>query len=477
MPVDSTHQDYKEHLDIWKMCQDFCIGTRAVKKKAEKYLPRPNPNDKSKNANERYKNYLARTAFYGYSKKIVNQYLGLAFKENPICELPSELDYLKKNANGAGLSIYQIAQKGFKHLMVQGRFGLWVDYPVIDAETRKNLSVNDMAKINIKPTILFYDTFSIVNWRVGTVNNETVPTLIVLKEQISDTTDDRFVEKAITQYRELGIDEVGYYVAVWREVEKVWTQQSKVYPTNNKNQVWQKIPFMIFGSQYNSFEIQDIPIEPLVDIEKGIYCNSADAENSRFLCGQTQPFMNVDSQTADYYNQKDENGNLVNEVTLGSETVIMLGEHGTFGFAQASPNTMATEGIKEKREIIAELGYQLGQAGSGIKTATQAENEQVAQHSQASLCVANLNEGFFNVLLWCNQYLGLNQEPKFIIRQSFSQRQIDIGLLTALNVLVDGGKLPKTVIFDKSREWNLLDSELSDDDIFGMIEAQSPINE
>lgn len=468
MQVDTLNPSYQQNVLAWQMCNDFVSGTRAVKAKGNKYLPQPNPKDTTPDAKARYENYLNRAVFYEFSKKIVNQYIGLSFKQDPICEVDDILEHLKKNVDGQGTTLYQQAQKGFKALLCNGRFGIWVDYPVVTGQITKQ------QQKKILPKILFYTAQSIINWRV--INGKT--TLIVLHEVIEQPkADDYFVVEQVEQWRELGIDKDGYYyVDVWQKGEKNFINQGRQYPLNAKGERWNFIPFQIFGSQYNTFDEQEIPIEPLVHIEKGIYQNSADAENSRFFCGQVQPYMNVDSQTRDFYTAYDKNGRPEGQVNLrvGSETVIMLGEHGHFGYAVAPPNNMATDGIREKREIIAELGFQLGQAGSAVKTATQADNEAQAQHSVASLCVANLNEGFLNVLLWCNAYVAVDEQPKFLIRQEFSLIAIDVNLLNTINALVDGGKLPKTIIFDLAKKYNLLDAELSNDDIMGMIEADKP---
>ncbi|WP_125903619.1 hypothetical protein [Moraxella catarrhalis] len=85
--------------------------------------------------------------------------------------------------------------------------------------------------------------------------------------------------------------------------------------------------------------------------------------------------------------------------------------------------------------------------------------------------MANLNEGFLTLLRWCNVYMGIDDEPKFIIRQQFNQLAVDVGVLTGLAQLVDGGKLPRTVIYDKAREFNLINAELTDDDIDGLLDG------
>lgn len=49
--------------------------------------------------------------------------------------------------------------------------------------------------------------------------------------------------------------------------------------------------------------------------------------------------------------------------------------------------------------------------------------------------------------------------------------------MTSLMALVQGGLAPKTVIYNYLRKHNLINGELSDDDLQGMIEADSPDDE
>lgn len=474
MSVYTTHHEYEKALSTWTKCSDFVAGSEAVKAKREMYLPRPNPDDTTPEANQRYQNYLDRAVFYELSADTVDKYLGLVFKQDPTFEVDERLAYLKKNADGGGVSIYQQAQNGFKKLMVNARFGLFVDMPNFG----DNISQADIERQNIRPKILFYTAENIINWHIAERNNLMTTVLIVLREYVQEQKTE-FEFKTIEQYRYLGLDEIGFFVEVYRKNDdgKSYLHAERVYPKAN-GQYWQTIPFQIFGSQFNTWQIQKAPIEPLVNIEKGIYCNSADAENSRFLCGQVQPFANLGQMAFDYYTQPkyDEQGNKIPppKFKLGSETILMLGENGIFGFAQAQSNTMATEGIKEKREIIHDLGLQLGQAGSAVKTATQAEHDAHAQYSKASLCVANLNEGFENVLAWCSAYLGITSTAKFKIRQNFIEPTIDVNILNTLSALVDGGKIPKSALYERARAMGLISAELSDDDIDGMIEADNP---
>ena len=64
--VTSQHADYGKNLALWQMVEDAAAGEQAVKVRKEKYLPRPNANDKSKAAQDRYDAYLQRALRYGF---------------------------------------------------------------------------------------------------------------------------------------------------------------------------------------------------------------------------------------------------------------------------------------------------------------------------------------------------------------------------------------------------------------------------
>ena len=128
MSVQNTNSQYSNMVDVWRKIDDVCGGSREVKAKRTVYLPMINACDNSEENIARYNAYLTRAVFYPIAKDTVQNNVGLAFSEDPTFE-PDGLDFLKTDADGSGVSIYQLNQIALKGLIKHARGGFFVDYP------------------------------------------------------------------------------------------------------------------------------------------------------------------------------------------------------------------------------------------------------------------------------------------------------------------------------------------------------------
>lgn len=476
MPINTTHPQYDALAPRWQRMTDVCNGEDAIKAAGERYLPMPNSDIRTPEAMARYKNYKDRAVFVEVTKDTLDKYTGQAFKDDPVLNVDKQLDYMKRDANGSGLSIYQIAQKCFEAQLERGRFGLFVDYPATNGE----VSQADVERNALRPTVHYYSPESIINWRTKTIGGQTVTNMIVLHETVYETDpEDIFTSKQVEQWRYLGLDDTGYFVEVWRKGDKsadFVPHKERVYPKRSGGQYWDFIPFVIGGSDSNDWCEQNIPLESLAKMNLAHYRNSADHEQSVFLCGQTQPWMSgVSQQRMEALEEK--------QIRIGSGAMIMLEEGGQFGFAQASPNTMSGEAMKEKYAIMQALGAKLAEVqtngSSSNKTATQSNHESGVQNSTASMAVTNLNEAVQDALLMAYEYLGLNTVIKdgeylFKAKQDFTMAVADSALMTTIGNWVQGGLAPKSVAYNYQRKYNLIDAELKDDEIDELIDSELP---
>ncbi len=472
MPINTTHHQYDALAPRWQRMTDVCNGEDAIKAAGERYLPMPNSDIRTPEAMARYSNYKDRAVFVEVTKDTLDKYTGQAFKDDPVLNVDKQLDYMKRDANGSGLSIYQIAQKCFEAQLERGRFGLFVDYPATNGE----VSQADVERNALRPTITYYPPESIINWRTKTIGGQTVTNLIVLHETVYETDpEDVFSSKQVEQWRYLGLDEVGYFVEVWRKDDKsadFVLHKARVYPTKGNNSRWDRIPFVIGGSDSNDWCEQNIPLESLAKMNLAHYRNSADYEQSVFLCGQTQPWMSGVSQQRMEALEKQ-------QIRIGAGAMIMLEEGGKFGFAQAEPNTMSGEAMKEKYAIMQALGAKLAEAQTVQKTATQSNHESGVQNSTASMAVANLNEAMQDALLMAYEYLGITYTAKdgeylFKAKQDFTMAVADSALMTTIGGWVQAGLAPKSVAYNYQRKYNLIDAELKDDEIDELIDSEMP---
>ncbi|ASK36348.1 hypothetical protein CEK62_19470 [Alcanivorax sp. N3-2A] len=122
----------------------------------------------------------------------------------------------------------------------------------------------------------------------------------MLYETVYETKDDDiFTSEQVEQWRSLGLDDIGYFVEVWRKAtgeqkgnqDGFMLHQERVYPTRSGNKLWDRIPFVIGGSDSNDWCEQNIPLESLAKVNLAHYRNSADYEQSVFTCGQVQAWM------------------------------------------------------------------------------------------------------------------------------------------------------------------------------------------
>lgn len=445
MPVNTPHPDYEAARLARQLVRDVCTGAGAIKAGQTKYLPMANALDLSDENIARYESYLARAVFYEITKETSLNYIGRAFAKNPMFDSDGN-DYLEDDANGAGLSIYQLAQAGLKHQLEQGGFGMLVDYP----EQAQGASKLDREINGVRATINKYNLDSIINWRVTKKGNAYLTSLVVLAETITEATDDFFVEKKIEQWRVLKLDTNGLYcVEIWQKGDSGEPSMiSQAYPTDASGRQWTEIPFQIVGSFANKWQFGEIPLDPIAQINIAHYHNSADYEDSIFWCGRVQAVIGGLSQ--DWAQELKKDG-----VYIGSPTPLMLPVGGSFEFAQAQPNQLVKEGMDDKLAMMIKLGARLVEQGSVNKTATQAEMDSSTQHSVLSLCVANLNEAFNKCLQWVAAFNGTGTNAVFEAKQDFASVSVDAVMAQQLFNAALAGKLSFTTWYDYLRTGKL----------------------
>lgn len=438
MPVNTEHQAYADMKKRWETIDDVCEGASKIKKRGEVYLPKPNVVEDQKQNDKYYEAYLNRAVFYEISKDTLNKMVGVVFAEDPTFE-PDGMDFLKYDADGTGKSIYQVAQSGLQGQLKHARGGFLVDYPVTDG----NVSVQQAESMGIRPTIVFYDSLSILNWRLKRIGSVYKPDLIVLHEKSTkQDEDDEFSQKEVNTYRVLRLDANNqYYVQIYSDESGNLAGGEAHYPKNASGQGWNEIPFIPLGSLANDWKIDPIPLEPIVTMNLAHYQNSASYEEMVFICGQAQPVINeLDTDWRDWLQK--------NGVRLGSKNPLMLPKGSSFEYKQVVESTLAKQAMEAKEKYMQSQGAKITEQNNSLKTATQSNNEKLSQYSVLSLCVANLNEAMEYCLKWCAEFFGSGKESTFVIKQDFAKGQIELDELKFYNELVLQGKLSMETFYE-----------------------------
>lgn len=440
MSITATHADYDKHIATWNKLDDVCGGQEVIKAAKEKYLPKPSLFN-SKNdpdGSNRYKEYLMRAIFPGVTSRTLASHIGLAYGKSPVFNKPDELEYLERNADGAGRSIYQSAQRATRLINRNYRCGVYVDFPNV-APSRSKAEEKSKGAF---PMIHILKASSIIDWDYIIVGNQKKLSFVKLLETVK--TRNGFKVESSDQYRILALEEGGsgfvYTVQIYTKNDKgEWVEGEKYIPTDYHGQPWDYIPFTFCGAVDNSDEIGTAPLYELATMELSYYTSTADVEESAFIVGQpTLCFPNI---TPEQYAMVKESG-----ASVGSRSGIPTDAK----MVQAEKNGLAYERMNDKWDQMKELGARLIEVGSANKTATQADNDSSVQHSVLSLVVANVSEAFTNALRWCAKFVMPEHDLKvdelsFTIAQDFNKPKYDATRSKLIYEACLAGELPMYV--------------------------------
>lgn len=412
--ITTKHADYDANIALWKKVDDVCKGQKTIKDAGKAYLPVPETFGSSDA--ERYKDYLGRAVFYGVTGRTLGSYVGTAFNKLPDFTRPDDLEYLERNADGSGRSIFQCSQRMLRSILKQYRCGVYVDFPTVAASKNR---AEDKIK-GAYPMIHILEATVIEDWDHIVVGNQRKLSFVKIRESVSEREPDGFSSKTQDQYRVLRLEhsEQGFVYTVQVYIldkDKNWVAQEKIIPTDYSGATWEYIPFTFCGAVDNTDEINNAPLLDLADLNLAHYRNSADVEESGFIIGQ--PTVSLPAVTDQQYEiiKRDK---LAIGVRSGFPTKVEI--------VQAQENNLAKQLMNEKMTAMKELGARLIEVGSANKTATQADNEDSIQHSVVSLAVSNISEALTMALRWCAKFALANHEfgpneLNYLISQDFNK--------------------------------------------------------
>jgi len=464
--IETTHPLYDKLLPKWEKIDDIVKADNT-----ERYLVYLNPQDKSEDNVIRNRQYRERAIFYALSGQTAQGMVGSIFRKWPVFSAPDDMQYLNKNADGAGNSIYQLSQGACHDVLSKGRAGLAVSFP----QTEGQVSRAQIASGEVVATIHRFEPEQIINWRTETEGSQTKLTLVVTKEAVDEVGPDGYSSQPAEIIREMTLDyprnEIGepltdtriYIERTYRKGSDGFTLESEYYPTDAMGENWEVIPFQFVGSETNEPTPDQPPMLGIVELNIGHYRNSADYEDSVFYCGQAQPYMS--GLTADHVElMKSEN------MYAGSRNLIGVPEGGQFGFAIAPPNPMVRQAMLDKVDQMISLGARIMQQGSATKTASQIMGEREAQTSVLALVASNVSEAFTQCLQWVARYMGSDDsELAYTLNQEFVEMEIDAPKLQQIVAGFMQGAIPMSDYTRLMRRYGLFDDDTPDEDYADLL--------
>ena len=387
----------------WQLIRDCLSGEEQVKKRGDAYLPRPNPTDTSDENKARYTQYVQRAVYYNVTGRTHAGLVGQVVSVPAQIELPTLLEPMLKDVDGAGVSLDQQSQKALGVVLAHGRAGLMTDYPVVaEATTRAQLQ-----KGAVRPTICLVEPWDVINWRTVTVGGIVKLALVVISEQYV-TDDDGFEQEYDDQWRVLRLDEDGLcvieeYIRDEQHPEEFILKptedgEAQYFPVNASGARLDYVPFTFIGATNNDCTPDLPPLYDMAVLNIAHYRNSADYEEACYIMGQ--PTMVLAGLTEAWVKDV-----LKGVVQLGSRAAVMLPEGGSTSLVQATANTMPKEAMDHKERQMVAIGAKLVEQSQVQRTALEASMENASETSTLASIARNVSSAYEQSLRWALAYL------------------------------------------------------------------------
>ena len=462
MSIDATHPAYDAAAPDWSKIEDI---TR--RKNLSRHLIELNPQDKSEENRQRNKAYKERAIFFALSYQTVQGMIGTVYRRFPSLTAPTEMEYLKANADGAGVSIDQQSQAVTDDVIRKGRAGIAVSFP----EVQGQVSRADITSGRVVATIHRFEPEQIINWRTERQGSLNKLSLVVVRQaQLAPKSDDQYEHEAHSIIREMFLDQpqdedgnpVGepvYRERQWtRARDGVWQPGEVMTPTDATGAPWTEIPFTFIGAENNDESVDHPPMLGIVDLNVGHWRNSADYEDSVWIAGQAQPWMS--GVTDDHIEMMKEHG-----MYVGSRSLLPVPSGETFSYASAPPNPAVRQAMLDKVDMMVALGARIMQPGIQTKTATQAQGEREASTSVLGLVANNVSDAYTQALSWVAQYNGASDtDLVYEISQDFVEPEVSPQKLQQIMMGFLQGTMPLADYTRLMRRFGLFSDDTSDED-------------
>lgn len=448
MAIDYQRDEYKAALPKWRLVNDMAAEDNL----ADHLIPL-NPHDTSQENRARNEAYAERASFLGATEFTLKGLAGIAFEKDPEITLPAQLGYLLTNANGAGLDLYQQMQTTTANVLKNGRSGLFVTYPPTDGDTSR---ADQEANRSIA-TIHTIDATRIINWGYTAFGAEVKLSLVVFTDTLETFED--YERKATPILRELALEDGRFVDRKWHQPDgkSAWEVLDEAFPLQGNGQPWSEIPFTFVGAEDNSDKIVTPPLYSLAKLNRDHWRTSADHRESLWFAGQVQPWAsNVDQNTLDQWQAAG--------IYVGSRQMLCLPEGGTFGFAQASPNTANRDELDRLKDDMAAVGARFIEPGSANKTAQQDAGERKVQHSILSLISVNVEDAYQMACEWAANYMNVTGEIGVKLSREFMEPELNDAARNYILGLYDRGLVGEADLLPILKRDRLIDGEKTEDE-------------
>ena len=392
-----------------------------------------------------YRKYLALASFYGATGRTVDGLVGLIFSKDALCELPTQLEYLKTNCDSRGSSLRDLAKKASTEAFISPRSGILVARP----STPEGASQLQVETMNLRPKLLHYKFESIINWDYEVIDNVEKLSLVILREQT--TVRKGFEVSVEEQYRVLELIDGVYHQSLYGEGGSV---VEEVMPVIINGSTSNEIPFYFIevGAEQKSV------INDLVDMNFHHYQVSADY-NSKNHFSSFIIWYETGSQSG---------GNMLmgNGVKWSNPSA-----EASFGILQPDGNADALRiSLQDDEQRMAALGAEaLKPRVSGAESAEAKSLDQVAQNSTTANVAITVSETITKAINFAARWMGLTDDAQYELNTDYNPTGMNAQSLTAIVAAFQGGAISYDTLYENLQRGEIASVERTADEERALI--------
>lgn len=422
MSLTTTHPDYALMLPEVEKIRAAVKGAFFVKREGFKYLPHPSDMDQiSERATARYTEYRAAAEFDEVPGYTMRSMIGRAALHKSNVEMPADLELLKENVDGDGLSLLGQAENVFANIL-QMKWHILIAEYINSPKAGERLTPAQIAARNIRPAIKSYPRDAVLDWDFRTINGINQLAYLKLMEHkfaLDYMTGSR---KEFDEYLILFLDAEGNYN--WRKETSTGDRGAdNLVTVAGKPLKWLPVEIVADIEPEPGQLPQELGfLSPIVDKVMARYVDSARyAEGRRSIL----PTVNTKGwQGNDWDDFQTMNGGR-SYIELGGLSVNNLPRE--VEMSVLSPSTELDHFVKY-REINAQDIRALGGEFSGDETAgksdTQSNAESADKAAKMLSIVNNIEASYKRLIAYCGMFAGIFQQDA--IEQSAQEVQLSL---------------------------------------------------
>lgn len=419
MPINSTHPQYDAKID------SITQTTNAYEGEVKQYIPKL-----TGQTQQQYDAYRSRASFYNVVDRTASALIGALMRK------PYTLDGVVGDEPVCidGSEFSELVQTCYLELLIGGRVGIMCDY----------------SEEWDSPYLLTYRSEDITNWGDN---------FVILRESYySQDPQDQYNTVQRMRYRELYLDEAGYYTV------NIWEQQpgmnGKFTLTRNTNfkltetvqpmyrgQRLEFIPFVFCTPVDTSKEVYKPVLNNLAEINLEHYKISVDVAYGAHFLALPTPYIS---------------GQLLNDqqtVKIGGDEFIQMHQGGQVGFLefQGAGMSFLLELQRQKEAQMFSLGSRLLQYKAGVESSEALQMRLGAEGASLITLTNSLEEALTEVLEMYNLWYGNTSEVELDLNRDYSPMKLSPDDIRILLETYNKGVITLDTLMQRLYEGEIVD--------------------